>query len=332
MAGIKIGHITCSNWGGTGIATRQAACIRTTSNARAQTISVAILNSTFIGNRFSSLRLSYSKNTVIEGNTITNQKCGLTNQGSLHWAGIKIGGDSTGMTIRNNRIDSFESYSDCLIDVTPTNTKLMIMAGFYCDTGGNNGVIEKNVIHTLNYPNVFSTGDSVGIFLESRCSGWTVKDNIVHKIGHKGIRNGSSGTGDPNNNTLLNNTFANIGLRGIWVRRGANQTIKNNIVHVNPSGVPIEFHATAVAQGGHQVDYNLYWDMQDGSRVGQWGDTLTRNLASWRQSCQCDGGALSANPSFINVSAGSEDFRLTSSSPARGAGERAIDLGASLSP
>jgi hypothetical protein len=332
MTGINIIDITCNHWGGTAIATQQAACIRTAANARASTISVSVRNSMFTGNRFSSLRLSYSKNAVVEGNTITDQKCGLTNQGSLHWAGIKIGGGSAGMTIRNNRIYSFQSYVDCINNVSPTNTKAMIMAGIYCDTGGNNGTIEKNEIHRLNYPNIFPVGDSVGIFLESRCSGWTVKNNIVHKIGHKGIRNGSSSTGDPNNNTYVNNTLVNIGTHGIWIRRGANQTIKNNIVHVDSSGIPIEFNATALSQGGHQIDHNLYWDSQDGSRVGRWGDKLTHNLAGWRHSCQCDGATLSVNPSFMSISDGSEDFRLTSSSPARGAGEREIDLGASLSP
>jgi parallel beta-helix repeat protein len=257
MTGIKILDINCSNWGGTGTTTQQAGCIRTTADDLRYTISVSVLNSTFSNNRFSSIRLSYTKNAIVEGNIIRNQKCGLASDGYVHWAGIKIGGDSTGMTVRNNRIDSFQTYSDCIIDVTPTNTKAMIMAGVYCDTGGNNGIIEKNEIHTLNYPNIFPIGDSVGIFLESRCSGWTVKDNIVHKIGHKGVRNGSSGTGDPNNNTYLNNTFANISFRGIWIRRGSNHTIKNNIIHVNSSGVPIEINATAASQGGHKIDYNL---------------------------------------------------------------------------
>jgi hypothetical protein len=331
MTGIKITDITCSNWGGSGTATQQAACIRTTAKARSYTIAVSVLNSKFTGNRFSSLRLSNSQGSLVEGNTITNQKCGLTNEGSLHWAGIKIGGPSTGMTIRNNRISGFQTYAECVFDVIPRNTKMMIMAGIYCDTGANNGTIENNEIHGLNYPNVFPFGDSVGIFLESRCSGWVVKNNVVHKIGHKGVRNGSAGTGDPNNNTYVNNTFVNIGLNGIWIRRGANQTIKNNIIHVDSSGVPIEFNATAVMQGGHRIDYNLYWDMRDGSKVGRWGDTLIHNLASWRQSCQCDGAALSTDPSFMSVSSGSEDFRLTSSSPARAAGERQTDLGASLS-
>jgi parallel beta-helix repeat protein len=331
MVGIKITGITCSNWGGTGVTTLQAACIRTTSDDPTYTISLSLLDSTFTGNRFSSIRLSYSKNTVVEGNTIRNQKCGLASEGYAHWAAIKIGGDSTGMTVRNNRIENFQTYADCIADIAPPNTTAMIMAAIYCDTGGNSGTIDQNTISTLNYPNTFPFGDSVGIFLESRCSNWTVSKNVIYNVGHKGIRNGSSGTGDPNNNTYINNTFANIGFRGIWIRRGANHTIKNNIVYVNPSAVPIEINATAATQGGHKIDYNLYWDTQSGAKVGLWADSTTRNLFNWRQECACDTQGLSKNPLFLSLVPGSEDFRLSSSSPARGAGQGGVDLGAYLS-
>jgi hypothetical protein len=80
---------------------------------------------------------------------------------------------------------------------------------------------------------------------------------------------------------------------------------------------------TAAGQGPHSIDHNLYWDMKDGTRVGRWGDYVTRNLTNWRRSCKCDGAALSVNPLFMSVSAGSEDFRLRPSSAAS-----EMDLGA----
>jgi parallel beta-helix repeat protein len=325
MTGITIDNVQCLDWGGTGTYPQQTACINTDSDT--PSITATIRNSTFKGNRFASIKVSGGKNVVVENNTITNSKCGLRNTGGAHTVGIKHGGDSVGTIIRDNQVHTHESYIDCINVVTVTHTD-NIWAGIYCDTGGNNGLVENNIVHSVNYPNTLPSGDSVGIFNESRCSGWTVKNNIVYRVWHKGIRNGSSSTGDPNNNTYINNTFSNIRLLGIWIRRGANHTIKNNIIQVDFSGVPIEINATAATQGGHQIDYNLYWDMQSGSKVGRWSDSTTRDLTNWRQQCNCDARALSSDPLFVNTAIGSEDLRVRSSSLARGAGEGGVDIGA----
>lgn len=108
-----------------------------------------------------------------------------------------------------------------------------------------------------------------------------------------------------------------------------NLTVKNNILVHDQANSAIELIKTAVDQGVHKIDYNLYWDMKDGTKVGKWGDYRTLNLANWRKACKCDAAALSVDPLFMSVSAGSEDFRLRSSSAARGNGEGGIDMGAS---
>jgi parallel beta-helix repeat protein len=331
MTGIVIDGIQCLNWGGTGTVPIQTGCVRMRSDLPTTTrINATVRNSIFRGNRFTSIYVIGGQDVLLENNTITDTKCGLRNTGGAHAAGIKIGGESVGTIVRNNRINSHETYSDCAKEVTVTYTD-NIWAGVYCDTGATDGLIEGNEIHSINYPNGLPSGDSVGIFLESRCSRWTTKKNLVYKVWHKGVRNGSASTGDPDNNTYINNTFSSIHLLGIWIRRGANQTIKNNIVQVDSSGVPIEFNATAAMQAGHQVDYNLYWDMQSGTKVGRWGSSTTHDLMNWRRQCDCDARALSNNPLFVSLSPGSENFHLSPSSPARGAGQGGVDLGAFIS-
>jgi hypothetical protein len=119
-----------------------------------------------------------------------------------------------------------------------------------------------------------------------------------------------------------------IGRTGLWIARGRNLTVKNNILVHDRANAAIELTSTAVDQGPHSIEYNLYWDMRDGTSVGRWGDYSTRNLGNWQSACNCDRTALSIDPSFMSVSAGSEDFRLGSSSPARGVGEGNKDLGA----
>ena len=328
MTGILVDSIECLNWGGSGSVPIQTGCVRIKSDFPSTTrVTATVKNSIFRGNRFTSIYIAGGQDVLIENNTITNSRCGLRNTGGTHTAGIKIGAESVGTIIRNNTISSHETYKNCANEVAVTYTD-NIWVGVYCDTGGRDGLIERNEIHSINYPNDLPSGDSVGIFLESRCNRWIVKHNLVHKVWHKGIRNGSAGTSDPNNNTYINNTFSNIRLLGIWIRRGANQTIKNNIVQVDSSGVPIEFNTTAVTQSGHRVDYNLYWDMQSGTKVGRWGNSTIRALPTWRQQCKCDAQTSTGNPSFVNTAIGAENFRLSSSSPARGAGEGGVDVGA----
>jgi hypothetical protein len=114
----------------------------------------------------------------------------------------------------------------------------------------------------------------------------------------------------------------------VWIARGRNLTVKNNILVHDQANAAIDLRKTAVDQGPHRIDYNLYWDMRDGTKVGKWGDYWARNLPNWRKACKCDGAARSVDPLFMSVSPGSEDFRLRSSSAARGTGEGDIDLGA----
>ena len=87
-----------------------------------------------------------------------------------------------------------------------------------------------------------------------------------------------------------------VGRNALWVARGRNLTVKNNILVHDRANAAIEITKMAVNQGPHKIDHNLYWDMKDGTKVGRWGDYWTRNLANWRRSCKCDGAALSVYP------------------------------------
>ena len=78
-------------------------------------------------------------------------------------------------------------------------------------------------------------------------------------------------TGDPNRTVWTNNTVHGVARNALWIARGRNLTVKNNILVHDQATVSIEFTKTAIDQGPHSIDHNLYWDMQNGTRVGQWG-------------------------------------------------------------
>jgi hypothetical protein len=335
ITGHRIFGNTFRNWGGTGENTKSAFAVIlrprfTTGYNNLHVKNSVISDNTFDNNAHGAIQLIKTANITIEHNMIEDTQCGRTPDGRAGATGIKDSQGSVGTIIRYNVVRDHQRSEKCLLPKQGITT----YAGIYCDTGATRGQVVGNVVYNIDkdHPdntNPRATGvGSIGIFIESMCHDWQVHGNLVYNIGNYGLRNGSSSTGDPNRTVWKNNTVYGVGRNALWIARGRNLTVKNNILVHDQANASIELTKTAVNQGPHNIDHNLYWDTQDGTKVGRWGDYWTRNLANWRRSCKCDGAGLSVNPLFLNVSAGSEDFRLRSSSAARGTGEGDIDLGA----
>jgi hypothetical protein len=335
IAGHKIVQNTFRNWGGTGQNTNSASAVilrprYTTAFNNLHVKSSVISDNIFANNAHEAIRLIKTVNITIEQNMILNMQCGRISDGRVGATGIKDSQGSVGTVIRYNVVHDHQRSENCLLP----NQGQATYAGIYCDTGATRGQVIGNVVYDIDKDHSENTNPratgvgSIGIFIESMCHDWRVQGNLVYNIGVHGLRNGSTSTGDPNRTVWTNNTVYGTGRNAIWVARGRNLTVKNNILVHDQGNAAIELTKTAVNQGPHNIDHNLYWDTQDGTRVGRWGDYWTRNLTNWRRSCKCDGAALNVNPLFMSVSAGSEDFRLRSSSAALGTGEGDIDLGA----
>jgi parallel beta-helix repeat protein len=335
ITGHRVVQNTFRRWGGTDENTKSSAAVTFQpsynngfSNFRVK--NSIISDNTFDNNARGAIHLTKTMNIIIERNNILRTQCGRESDGRVGATGIKDSQGSVGTIIRNNIVHDHQMSADCLL----ANQGLTTYAGIYCDTGSTQGEISGNVVYNIdkdrpNNTNPRATGvSSIGIFIESRCHDWRVHGNLVYNIGIFGLRNGSSATADPNRTKWTNNTVYGISRAALWIARGNNLTIKNNILVHDQANVGIELTHTAVNQGPHNIDHNLYWDMKDGTKVGRWGDYWTRNLTNWRQACQCDSEGLSTNPLFMSVAYGSENFRLSSLSPARRAGEGGVDLGA----
>jgi Right handed beta helix region len=335
ITGHRILQNTFRHWGGTGENTKGAAAVVLRPSYRSGFNNLFVKNSVVSDNVFEhnaheAIHLTKTKDVIIDHNTIQHTQCGRTSDGRVGATGIKDSQGSIGTIIRNNVVHDHQRSEDCLLP----NQGGATYSGIYCDTGPTDGEIAGNTVYNVDRElrkntNPRASGvSSIGILIESRCHDWQVHGNLVYNIGIYGLRNGSRDTGDPNRTAWTNNTVYGVGRTALWIARGKNLTIKNNILIHNQGNAAIELTNVAVNQGPHSIDYNLYWDMRDGSSVGRWGDNITRDLANWQKSCSCDGAALSINPQFMSVFPGSEDFRLTLSSAARGAGEGKKDLGA----
>ena len=297
ITGHQIIQNTFRNWGGTGENTKGAAAVLLSSRLNSSNPRVKnslISDNTFADNAHQAIRLAGTLNITIEHNLIQNTKCGRASDGIRVGAtGIKDSQGSVGNIIRNNIIHDHQRSETCLL-LKQGGAKY---AGIYCDTGSTRGQVIGNDVYNIDKGHSENTNpratsvSSVGIQIESRCHNWRVHDNLIYSIGIHGLRNGSDSTGDPNGTIWTNNTVYDIHRAALYIARGRNITVRNNILVHDQSNASIQLTKTAVSQGPHSIDHNHYWDMDNGTKVGKWGDYRTLNLANWRQACKCDSAA-----------------------------------------
>lgn len=298
---------TFQNWGGSTANASSASitrapvgidggyCNPTCSN---KPVSTVVRGNTFTDNRQNNIFIQHADDTLVENNTMTGLKCGLTVDGVGDTVGIGIWdsgtSSSSGTIIRGNSIHDFAPRSGCGIAMgTPYATS----AGIWCDVEPRNGLIEKNQIYNINQPTDTDRGshESQGIFIEAGCSGWVVQNNVIYNIGGAGIRQRMNRSGRTAN-LYTNNTIYKIGYNGIEfgvTGSGNPGTIRNNIV-MDAGESQIHFEdSSAVAT----INYNLYWD-STGSKIGNWGAGVV-NFATWKSQCSCDANSVNAFPKFV---------------------------------
>jgi hypothetical protein len=282
----------------------------------------------FDGNRLKAIEMVSTKNSLVENNEIRGTTCGRDTDASVNAIGIHIisgtAGVGSGDVYRNNRIHDFAPWSGC--GLTSASGTWSAMPGIWCDVNPSSGTVAGNQIWNLDPGNTSGNVFSVGIFIEYDCHGWTVNNNVIDNIGFAGFRHNPTTAGAVNQ--WFNNTVYNVGVHGMELWSG-NAVVKNNIFD-NAGSSQIMASANAVSQGNLTINYNDYWDNAGGTKVGQWNSATAQNFSTWKTACNCDANSLNTDPLFVNPSS---NFDLQPSSPARGAGEGGVDMGAyALSP
>ncbi|MDP4208886.1 MAG: cadherin-like beta sandwich domain-containing protein [Bacteroidota bacterium] len=184
--------------------------------------------------------------------------------------------------------------------------------GIWFDRNGSGNVLLRNEAYNSNCL----------FFNESRCVRNWLYENIGVGNGI-GIESANFNTGHTANARYINNVLYNCNT-SILMDKSWYDEVRNNIVYkTSASGVCMRFTATAKSQGPQIFKNNLWF--QDGK-----DNTFNYLGADVNYSVFAPGvnetGGLTVNPNFTN--AGSNDFTLQSTSPAKGAGTNGKDLGA----
>jgi hypothetical protein len=314
----RILHNTFKNWGGTTDAER--------SGMGATAINSAGLNALIQDNVFSGMPRAmevWHGGATIDRNEFTNITCQSGSEGNvaiaIHMLGLYDGFDPQNNIFSNNTFHDFQRSSGCTL-----TGGTAWMAAMWADDKVLNNQMIGNHIYNLD-PDKAPGHDVIGIFLENASHGWIVTDNLIYDVAIGIDHSDHSTPPDPgiSNNRYANNTIYNIGDSGIRVRSG-HATIRNNIV----SGAALRqiyVYSNATTEGGLDIDYNDYWNSPDGAKVGVWGGGSVLTFSSWKTACNCDAHSLNSDPLFVNPPS---DLHLQPSSPARGAGEGGVDMGA----
>ena len=283
-----------------------------------------VRGNTFEGNRLISLTLLHSDGTIVESNEFKNATCGRDTDGAVNEIGIKAAFHNKNMLVKGNHIHDFAAHSDCM----STNQLYATWAGFWCDVGGNTTTIEKNIIYNIdqngnNFSNPLGFSKSSQAFhIESRCRNYTVRNNVIYKIGTEAIKNRQSSYEANGRNKYYNNTIYSVGMYGIRVTELGGIEAKNNII-ANSGLRAMQFEGTAATPANHLINYNLYYNDASG-KIATWGSE-SLDFATWKSRCSCDANTLNTPPLLVNPIA---DLGLQSSSPARSSGENGSDMGA----
>jgi parallel beta-helix repeat protein len=171
---------------------------------------VRVENNDIAGSRGMGIYVAGSDNVKVTGNKIRDVRCMNGNNGYTTSQGVKIGQGSKRVVVTNNAVEGLQGCRT--------------VAAFYCDTGGTDGVFEKNRVSKIGASS--GSGHAAGIYIESRCHGWDVVDNIVQGV-EIGVRNGAPSSGDPNN-TLIEGNFIIANKIGVKIYRGKNVIVTNN--------------------------------------------------------------------------------------------------------
>lgn len=322
--GNKLLNNTFKGWGNSNNGTRGMAAVVISGGANQENVgfypqNILVQGNTFDTNRMINLQVTHAKNITIKNNEFKNAKCSTDTDFAVNELGIKAIYYSTGLVIDGNTFHDFDAAASCSVSTTVST-----MAAYWCDVGGHNATITRNLVYNLDQNG--AVGDlnafTSAFFVEAGCDSHTITNNVIYGIKSAGIYSSYHSLGGAAN-VYTNNTIYNVNGWGFFLKEGI-ITIKNNIV----KNAGVASMCLGCGSGSPSLitlteDYNLFDDGGAQTKIGQKNGTVY-NLANWRTQCSCDTNSATGDPLFISTTGGSENLALRSSSPAINAG---VNLG-----
>jgi len=233
---------------------------------------------------------------VIQNNILNfNTNIGIDAAGHFSWTGAPANVNySRNGSIKNNVVSDYDGPSG-----------LDAAGGIYID-GGSFITVENNTV--FNYKVGFSVGCEVA---GKSNEGNIVQNNLAYNCSLSGLFVGSNTTSVVNNTKVYNNTFYKCGFGTfdngqIGLQNNVGSDIRNNIMYPTDSRYAmVQFNGTT--SSSLSIDYNLFW--RDNANTAN----FFYNIITGAQN------SVISNPLFVNTS--SNDFHLSTSSPAIDAGD-----------
>ncbi len=253
------------------------------------------------------------------GINITSNSLNTTGANQIRYTGIYVQG-ADGATVSGNDIGNFETTSG--------ESK----RGIWFATGTTNSIVEKNLIHDINYTGTSGYGAyGVAISTGLAAANVTVRNNMIRNI-----------SGDADSYASFGGTYSPVGIYvfgagqagvnlyyntiylsgntlnfssgaysfGILLDNTAAANIKNNIINNNlgrlgTTGVgAVGVGAFTSASQFTSLDYNDYWVASTGSgtnSIGKIGVTDYATLATFKAATGADANSRNVQPVYVSA-------------------------------
>ena len=343
VSNIRIHNNRFINLGGTGERIKKPFAVLFTNskwkerNRKTQPYSVSdsIVSDNFFDNCVhGGVSLKHTKNITIANNEMVNFRCGHYRDGRIGVQAVKIESASLDTVIRDNKIGRFQPSKQCPLQPGLNKKRGKIASSkyvaIYCDVRPQGGLITNNVIFDIDPGRANSAptrsngagGTAVGVFIESQCTDWKIRNNLFTNIGRHAFRNGARSTGYADRTEFSHNTIYNIAGDAISIRKGEGLKITHNII-ANYGGVAIDFinyakcqksgkkcritkQTQAFHQTSHEINHNLYWTENGAKPVGRWFKHKTQlDFNGWQKATGgYDQRSIYTAPQFVDAAKG----------------------------
>jgi parallel beta-helix repeat protein len=198
-------------------------------------------------------------------------------------------------------------------NVIAFNNAENVIHHIWLDRDGSNNIVLRNI----------GRKGSGLVFNESRCANNVIQENISMemKVGYMTAYYETTGwTFDPRwvNNVAYNNQT------GFSIHKSMRDEFRNNIAF-NNTDFNLKFTAEALSNAPHVFRNNLWYSTNKTNSIEFKGTAVS--VAGF-QAAIGETNGLSEDPLFTSIVSGAEDFTLKAGSPAKGAADNGLDMGA----
>lgn len=192
-------------------------------------------------------------------------------------------------------------------------------------SGGQDGIwLDRGCCDNILVRN-WGDGAQRLVFLESRCDGNWVQENIALNMKESGFRSALYEDTDWTSNTRWLHNIAYSCAKGFYINKSRHNEIRGNIAYENTS-YSLEFTEAAASEGSNVFSNNLWYSSTISKTMLYQGTAIT--TADFSTIAPETDGIYDNAPLFSGINPDTYDFTLQNNSPCKEAANGGIDIGA----